>query len=95
MIHFRRLAVLVLATFILFFPVSAQAASSSSIGRAAGDSELSSKDFSGKSLLGEEFSNANLEETNFSNADLRSAVFSGSVLTKANLHGANFSNGIA
>jgi uncharacterized protein YjbI with pentapeptide repeats len=93
--HFRRLAALVLAIIVWFFPLSAQAASSSAIGRAAGNSELSGNDFSGKSLLGAEFSNANLEQTNFSNADLRSAVFSGSVMTQANLHGADFSNGIA
>ncbi len=93
--HFQKLAVIVLAIIVLFFPLSAQAASSSSIGRAAGNSELSDNNFSGQSLLGAEFSNANLEMSNFSNADLRSAVFSGAVMNKANLHGADFSNGIA
>jgi uncharacterized protein YjbI with pentapeptide repeats len=93
--HVQRLTAFVLALVLLFFPLSAQAASSSSIGRATGKGELSGKDFSGQSLLGAEFSNANLEETNFSNADLRSVVFNGSVMTKANLHGADFSNGIA
>jgi uncharacterized protein YjbI with pentapeptide repeats len=93
--HFQRLAAIVLTIFVLSFPLSAQAASSSSIGRAAGNSELSDKNFSGKSLIGAEFSNANLKMSDFSNADLRSAVFSGSVMNKANLHSADFSNGIA
>jgi uncharacterized protein YjbI with pentapeptide repeats len=94
--HFQRLAAIVLTIFfLLFFPLSAQAASSSSIGRAAGNSELGDKNFSGKSLVGAEFSNAQLEMSDFSNADLRSSVFSGSVMNKANLHSADFSNGIA
>ncbi len=93
--HFQRLAVIVLAIIVLFFPLSAQAASSSSIGRGTNDLELAGKDFSGQSLIQQEFSNANMELTNFSNADLRGAVFSGSVMTKANLHGADFTNGIA
>jgi len=93
--HFQRLALIVLTIIVLFFPLSAQAASSSSIGRATANSELSDNNFSGKSLIGAEFSNANLKKSDFSNADLRSAVFSGSVMHQANLHSADFSNGIA
>jgi uncharacterized protein YjbI with pentapeptide repeats len=93
--YLQQLAALVLVFVLLFFPLSAQAASSSSIGRAAGDSELSDKDFSGQALQGVEFSNAKLENTNFSNADLRGAVFSGSVMKEASLHGADFTDGIA
>lgn len=93
--HFQRLAALLLALVLLFSPLSAQAASSSSISRSVGKGELTGKDFSGQTLLGEEFTNVNLEETNFSNADLRNAVFSGSVMQGASLHGANFTGGLA
>lgn len=94
--YFQRLAAIVLALVILLFPLSAQAASSSAIGRGVSDeSELTGKDFSGQNLQKAEFSNANLENTNFSNADLRGVVFSGSNLNKANLHGADFTYGMA
>ncbi len=94
--YFRGLVALVLALVVLCYPLSAQAASSSAIGRAAkGESELSGKDFSGQNLQATEFGNADLEATNFSNADLRGAVFSGSTMTGANLHGADFSYGLA
>jgi uncharacterized protein YjbI with pentapeptide repeats len=88
------LAGLVLSLVLFLFPLSAQAASSSSITRSAGQ-QLESKDFSGKSLIGAEYTNVNLEQANFSNADLRGGVFNGSVLRKANLHSSDFSNGIA
>jgi hypothetical protein len=48
------LAGLVLAIVLFLFPLSAEAASSSSISRAAGNA-LSGKDFSGQSLMGEEY----------------------------------------
>ncbi|MDZ8023757.1 MAG: pentapeptide repeat-containing protein [Nostoc sp. DedQUE01] len=88
------LASFVLAIALFVFPLSAQAASSSSITRSAGDG-LQSKDYSGQSLIGTEFTNVDLENANFSNADLRGVVFNGTVLEGVNLHGADFSNGIA
>ncbi|MBW4494567.1 MAG: pentapeptide repeat-containing protein [Oscillatoria princeps RMCB-10] len=92
---FQRLAVIALAIFILFFPVAAQAASSSSIRAGKIDLEEIGKDFSGQTLIGAEFGDANLELANFSNADLRGAVFNGAQLIKANLQGADFTNGLA
>jgi uncharacterized protein YjbI with pentapeptide repeats len=88
------LASLVLAMVLFLFPLSAQAASSSSITRSAGD-ELKGQDYSGQSLIGTEFTNLNLENANFSNADLRGVVFNGTVLEGVSLHGVDFSNGIA
>jgi uncharacterized protein YjbI with pentapeptide repeats len=88
------LASFVLAIVLFVFPLSAQAASSSSITRSAGD-DFKSKDYSGQSLVGTEFTNVDLENANFGNADLRGAVFNGTVLDGVNLHGADFSNGIA
>ncbi|MBD2194595.1 MULTISPECIES: pentapeptide repeat-containing protein [Calothrix] len=90
----RVLASLVLAMVLFLFPLSAQAASSSSITRSAGD-ELKGKDYSGQSLIGSEFTNINLENANFTNADLRGGVFNGTVLQGVNFHGVDFSNGIA
>jgi uncharacterized protein YjbI with pentapeptide repeats len=81
-----------LALFI--FPLSADAASSSSIMRSAGN-EFTGRDFSGQKLVGNEYTNIRLENTNFSNADLRGVVFNGSVLEDANLHGVDFSEGIS
>ncbi|BAY62747.1 pentapeptide repeat protein [Calothrix brevissima NIES-22] len=90
----RVLASLVLAMVLFLFPLSAQAASSSSITRSAGD-ELKGKDYSGQTLIGSEFTNINLENANFTNADLRGGVFNGTVLQGVNFHGVDFSNGIA
>ncbi|MEM9923844.1 MAG: pentapeptide repeat-containing protein [Cyanobacteria bacterium P01_D01_bin.50] len=84
----------VLAIVVLFYPLSAQAASSSSISRAAGN-ELSGKDLSGQSLVEQEYTTLSLEGTNFSNANMRGAVFNGSLLQNSNLHGVDFSDGIA
>lgn len=89
------LASLVLAMVLFLCPLSAQAASSSSITRSVGDAEFKGKDFSGQSLMRAEYTNVNLEKANFSNANLRGGVFNGSVLQKVNLHGADFSEGIA
>ncbi len=89
--YLRVLVAFVLALLILFSPLSAQAANR----RAAGTKNLANKDFSGKSLINSEFSKLNLENSNFSNADLRGAVFSGSLLAGSNLHGMDFTYGIA
>jgi uncharacterized protein YjbI with pentapeptide repeats len=91
----RVLASFVLATVLLLFPLSAEAAKSSSMNRFAGYKELSNQDFSNQTLIGEEFSKVKLEKANFSNADLRGAVFNGAWLHEANLHGADLTNGIA
>lgn len=93
--YWQRLAVLLLILIFLVCPLSAQAASSSSIGRAETVESLSGKDLSGQSLQGAEFSNSNLDKTNFSQADLRGVVLSGSKMRGASLHGADFTNGIA
>lgn len=92
--YWQILASFVLAVVLFLFPLSAQAASSSSITRSAGD-ELQGKDYSGQSLVGSEFTNVNLKNANFSGADLRGGVFNGTVLESVNLHGADFSEGIA
>ncbi|ALF52834.1 pentapeptide repeat-containing protein [Nostoc piscinale CENA21] len=92
--NWRILASVVLAMVLFLFPLSAEAASSSSITRSAGD-EVIAKDYSGQSLMGREFTNVDLENANFSNADLRGGVFNGTVLEGVNLHGVDFSEGIA
>ncbi|MDH6061847.1 pentapeptide repeat-containing protein [Chrysosporum bergii ANA360D] len=92
--YIKLLASLVLATILFLFPPSAQAASSSSITRSAGE-ELMAKDYSGQNLVGYEFTNVVLEKTNFSNADFRGGVFNGSQLEGVNMHGVDFSDGIA
>lgn len=91
---FVTLLVLVAVVWVTVPPLSVMAASSAAI-RAYDDADISGKDYSGQSLLQAEFSNANLKESDFSNADLRGTVFNGSVLSHANFHGANFSDGIA
>ncbi|MEH2044781.1 pentapeptide repeat-containing protein [Nostoc sp.] len=93
--YWQLLASFVLAMVLFLFPLSAQAASSSSITRSVGNDELKGKDYSGQSLIGTEFTNLKLENANFTNADLRGGVFNGSVLEGVNLHGADFSEGIA
>ncbi|MFW6357996.1 MAG: pentapeptide repeat-containing protein [Chroococcales cyanobacterium] len=92
-----KLAVLGIAiAFLLFpFPAFAQATKYYAPPLSYSNAELSGKDFSGEILQGAEFSNANLELTDFSYADLRGAVMSTSVMTKANLHGANLTYGMA
>ncbi|WP_414577623.1 pentapeptide repeat-containing protein [Anabaena sp. CCY 9402-a] len=92
--YWQVLASFVLAMVLFLCPLSAEAASSSSITRSAGD-ELQAKDFTGQSLVGAEFTNVDLKNANFSNADLRGGVFNGTVLEGVNLHGVDFSNGIA
>lgn len=74
--------------------LSAHAASSAAV-RAYDDLEVTTQDYSGKSLIMAEFNNAKLANANFSHADLRGAVFNGSDLKQANFHGADLSDGIA
>ncbi|MEY3331935.1 MAG: hypothetical protein RLZZ176_235 [Cyanobacteriota bacterium] len=85
----------VLAVVVLFFPLSAQAASSSNVTSSLLNKVVPGQDFSGQSLIGKEFTSVKLENTNFSNADLRGAVFNGALLDTVNLHGVDFSEGIA
>ena len=93
---FQRIVAIVLAiALFVCFPMSAHAASSSSISRATKAGELTAKDYSGQNLQTAEFANTSLEQSNFSNADLRGAVFNGTNMTKTNLHGVDFTNGIA
>ena len=92
--YWRILASFALAMVLFLFPLSAQAASSSSITRSAGD-EVQGKDFSGQNLVGSEFTNIDLENANFSNADLRGGVFNGTLLEGVNLRGVYFITGIA
>lgn len=75
-------------------PLPAQAASSAAI-RAYDDMQVKTKDYSGQNLVRAEFNNTKLAEANFSSADLRGAVFNNAILNKANLHGVDFSYGIA
>jgi uncharacterized protein YjbI with pentapeptide repeats len=77
------------------FPLSAQAASSSSVTNSLVNKGVGGKDFSGQSLIGIEFTSVKLENTNFSAADLRGAVFNGVLLDTVNFHGVDFSQGIA
>ncbi|AFZ26546.1 putative low-complexity protein [Cylindrospermum stagnale PCC 7417] len=93
--YWQILASFVLAMVLFLFPLSAQAASSSSVIRSGGNEELSGKDYAGQSLIRTEFSNVNLENANFSDADLRGVVFNGTLLKGVNLHGVDFSQGIA
>jgi len=81
---------------LIFFAVSlpAEAASSSSITRSIGDNPVN-KDFSGQSLVGREFTNVKFKDADFSNADLSSGVLNGVLLDNVNLHGIDFSGGIA
>ena len=88
-------ASLILALVLLVFPLSAQAASSSSVTNSLMNKGIDEKDFSGQSLIRVEFTSVKLENTNFSNADLRGALFNGVLLDTVNFHSADFSQGIA
>jgi len=83
-----------LLIFLIALPSPAQAASSAAI-RSYDDTDATTENYAGQSLVRAEFSSAKLDGANFSGADMRGAVFNGSTLTKANLHGVDFSNGIA
>ncbi|MFO0171626.1 MAG: pentapeptide repeat-containing protein [Aphanizomenon sp.] len=89
------LASLILALVLFVFPLSAQAASSSSVTNSLMNKGIDEKDFSGQCLISVEFTSVKLENTNFSNADLRGALFNGVLLDTVNFHGADFSQGIA
>ncbi len=91
----RVLTCLILASALLLYSLPAAAAKSSSINRVAGYKEITNQDFSGQSLIAQDFSKVKLEKVNFSNADLRGVVFNGALLQDTNLHGADFTNGIA
>lgn len=92
----QRFFTILTALFILIAiaPLPALAASSAAI-RAYDGAEAITKDYSGQTLIKAEFGSVNLKGANFSGADLQGAVFNGSELVNANLHGVNFSNGIA
>lgn len=84
-----------IALFFLPHPALAQATKYYDPPASYSNAMLMGKDFSGQTFHAAEFSNANLHSTDFSNADLRGSVFSASVMTEANLHGANLSYGMA
>jgi uncharacterized protein YjbI with pentapeptide repeats len=92
--YWRLIVSMVLATVIFLMPLSAQAASSSSVTRSLLN-EVGSEDFSGKNLIRAEFTSVTLRNANFTNADLRGALFNGVLLDGANMHGSDFSSGIA
>lgn len=85
---------MVLAAVIFLMPLSAQAASSSSVTKSILNA-AGSEDFSGKNLIRAEFTSVTLKNANFTNADLRGALFNGVLLDGANMHGSDFSSGIA
>jgi uncharacterized protein YjbI with pentapeptide repeats len=79
---------------LMAVPLPVMAASSAAI-RAFDDVQADTKNYAGQDLVKAEFANARLANANFSDADLRGAVFNGSILTNANLHSVDFSDGIA
>jgi uncharacterized protein YjbI with pentapeptide repeats len=92
--YWRLITSIVLATVMFLMPLSAQAASSSSVTRSILN-EAGGEDFSGKNLIRAEFTSVTLRQANFTNADLRGALFNGVLLDGVNLHGSDFSSGIA
>ncbi len=92
--YWRLIVSMVLATVIFLMPLSAQAASSSSVTRSILNA-AGGEDFSGKNLIRAEFTSVTLRNANFTNADLRGALFNGVLLDGANMHGSDFSSGIA
>ena len=91
----RILASIILALVLFVSPLSAQAASSSSVTNSLLHKGEIGQDFSGQSLIGIEFTSEKLENTNFNNADLRCSVFNGVLLDGVNFHGVDFGQGIA
>jgi len=85
---------LILTMSLSGFATPATAASSAAI-RAFDDVQPSTQNYAGQDLVRAEFSDAKLRGVDFSNADLTGAVFNGADLRAANLHGINFSDGIA
>ncbi|PZO39448.1 MAG: hypothetical protein DCF19_14430 [Pseudanabaena frigida] len=92
--YWQLITSIVLAIVMFLMPLSAEAASSSSVTRSILN-EAGGEDFSGQTLIRAEFTNATFRNTNFSNADLRGALFNGVFLDGANLNGVDFSSGIA
>jgi uncharacterized protein YjbI with pentapeptide repeats len=84
-----------LCTLLLFAGSAPSHAASSAAIRAFDDVKPEAQDFSGQKLVQSEFGDANFAGANFDGADLRGAVFNGAKLTNANLHGVDFSDGIA
>ena len=92
--YWRLITSIILATVIFLSPWPVQAASSSSVtGSILNKAE--GEDFSGKNLIRAEFTSVTLRNANFTNADLRGALFNGVLLDGANMHGSDFSSGIA
>lgn len=92
--YWRLITSIILATVIFLMPLSAHAASSFSVtGSILNKAE--GQDFSGKNLIRAEFTSTTLKNANFTNADLRGALFNGVLLDGANMHGSDFSSGIA
>ncbi|MCY7333579.1 MAG: pentapeptide repeat-containing protein, partial [Pseudanabaena sp. CAN_BIN31] len=83
--YWRLIVSIVLATVIFLMPLSAQAASSSSVTKSILNA-AGSEDFSGKNLIRAEFTSVTLKNANFTNADLRGALFNGVLLDGANMH---------
>ncbi|WP_246140374.1 pentapeptide repeat-containing protein [Euhalothece natronophila] len=80
----------VLACVVLFFPLTAQAQTSTVFERQSLISaDLSRENLSGETLQLREISDANLTEANLSHTDLRGSIFTESVMVEANLEGAN------
>ncbi|ELS33767.1 MULTISPECIES: pentapeptide repeat-containing protein [Pseudanabaena] len=92
--YWQLITSIVLSIFVFLMPLPVQAASSSSVTRSILNA-VGGEDFSGKNLIRAEFTSVTLKNANFTNADLRGAIFNGVLLDGANLHGSDFSSGIA
>ena len=92
--YWRFVTSFILATVLFLSPLPVQAASSSSVtGSILNKAE--GEYFSWKNLIRAEFTSVTLKNANFTNADLRGALFNCVLLDGANLHGSDFSSGIA
>jgi uncharacterized protein YjbI with pentapeptide repeats len=85
---------LLTVALVTLAPLPSLAASSAAI-RAYDDVTMTTKDFSGQTLIQAEFNDIELEGADFSGADLRGAVFNGCSLKNANFAGADLSDAIA
>ena len=92
--YWRLIISIDLSTVMFLMPLSVQAASSSSVTRSILN-DVGGEDFSSQSLIRAEFTSTTLKNTNFTNSDLRGALFNGVLLDGANMHGSDFSSGIA
>src|SRR5919202_337558 len=97
---FQRLtAIVFLLILLLGCPLSAQAASSSSVTRSADNSELTGKDFSGQTLIGTEFTNGIAYLVDLRGADLSDAVLVEAMMLRsrfddAEITGADFTDAV-